>query len=357
MPKLERQFNTLRIAMGKVIKIGLMLLLVAAVVLGYLAYNTIFKANTNLSDDYELRIEKVISVDSLVHLLEIDSVLKSTTGFSTVAERKNVMNVLPGRYIITPGMSSNTIINMLRAGLQVPVKLTFIAQPNVRKLASVISDQIQPDSTDLINYITTDFIRENNLIAEVLPSYFIPNSYEVYWNTSPEGFGKRMMSEYHNFWNDERLAKAESLGLTLVDVSTLASIVEGETNKIKEMPRVAGLYLNRLEKGQKLESDPTVRFTIKQKYGQDYKITRVLYKDLKIDSPYNTYMYTGLPPGPLSIPSIQAIDAVLNAEDHNYIFMCADPSTGYHKFTASYSQHLKNRDAYKRWLQENKIYR
>ena len=123
------------------------------------------------------------------------------------------------------------------------------------------------------------------------------------------------------------------------------------------MPRVAGLYLNRLEKGQKLESDPTVRFTIKEKYGQDYKIKRVLYKDLKIDSPYNTYLYTGLPPGPLSIPSVQAIDAVLNAEEHNYIFMCADPTTGYHKFTASYAQHLKNREAYKRWLQENKIYR
>jgi UPF0755 protein len=343
--------------MGKVIKIGLVLLVLAGAVIGYVAYNTIFKANTNLSEDYELRIKEVISVDSLVQILEIDSVLKNTTGFSAVAERKNVMNVLPGRYIIKPGMSSNAIINMLRAGLQVPVKLTFIAQPNVRKLASIISEQIQPDSADIINYITTDFIRENELTLEILPAYFIPNSYEVYWNTGPESFGKRMLKEYNSFWNADRLAKAESFGLTPVEVSTLASIVEGETNKTREMPRVAGLYLNRLEKGQKLESDPTVRFTIKQKYGQDYKIKRVLYKDLKIDSPYNTYMYTGLPPGPLSIPSIQAIDAVLNAEEHNYIFMCADPSTGYHKFTASYAQHLKNRDAYKRWLQENKIYR
>lgn len=343
--------------MGKVIKVGFVLLVLVAGIVGYVAYNTIFKPNTNLSEDYELRIEKVITVDSLVQILEIDSVLNNTTGFSAVAERKNVMNVLPGRYIIKPGMSSNTIINMLRAGLQVPVKLTFIAQPNLRKLSGVIAEQIQPDSLDVLFYLTTDFIRENDLTLETLPAYFIPNSYEVYWNTSPEGFGKRMMNEYQNFWNAERVAKAESYGLTPVEVSTLASIVEGETNKTKEMPRVAGLYLNRLRKGQKLESDPTIRFTIKQKYGQDYKIKRVLYKDLKIDSPYNTYLYTGLPPGPLSIPSIQAIDAVLNAEDHNYIFMCADPSTGYHKFTASYAQHLKNRDAYKRWLNENKIYR
>ncbi len=343
--------------MGKVLKIIVVVSIIGICISLYIVYNTIFKANTNLSEDYELRIEEVITIDSLVLIFEQDEVLKSTTGFSAVAERKDVMNVLPGRYIITPGMSSNAIINMLRAGLQVPIKLTFIAQPNLRKLLGVISEQIQPDSVDILNYITADFIRENDLNLEVLPAYFIPNSYEVYWNTSPEGFGSRMMKEYQSFWNAERIAKAKSFGLTAVEVSTLASIVEGETNKTKEMPRVAGLYLNRLKKGQKLESDPTVRYTIKQKYGQDYKIKRVLYKDLKIDSPYNTYMYTGLPPGPLSIPSIQAIDAVLNAEDHNYIYMCADPSTGYHKFTASYAQHLKNRDAYKLWLQENKIYR
>lgn len=343
--------------MGKVFKIVLALVIIGAATAGWVAYNTIFKANTNLTEDYELRIQEVITVDSLVHILEIDSVLKNTTGFSAVAERKNVMNVLPGRYIIKPGMSSNTIINMFRAGLQVPVKLTFIAQPNLRKLSGVISEQIQPDSSTLYLYLVSDFIRENDLTIEALPAYFIPNSYEVYWNTTPEKFGKRMMVEYQNFWNDDRKAKADKLGLTLVEVSTLATIVEGETNKTKEMPTVAGLYLNRIEKGQKLESDPTVRYSIKEKNGQDYKINRVLYKDLKIDSPYNTYMYAGLPPGPLSIPSIQAIDAVLNAEDHNYIFMCADPATGYHKFTASYAQHLRNANAYKRWLQENKIYR
>lgn len=343
--------------MGKALKIIGIVGFIGGGMALYMVYNVIFKANTNLATDYELRIESVISVDSLVQIFQKESVLLSTTGFSSVAKRKNVSNVRPGRYIVKPGMSSNNIINMLRAGLQVPVQLTFIAQPNMRKLAGVISSQIQLDSAELLMYLTADFIRENDLNLEVLPAYFVPNSYEVYWNTSKEKFGQRMMKEYKNFWTEERLAKAKKLGLSPVEVSTLASIVEGETHKTKEMPRVAGLYLNRLEKGQKLESDPTVRFTIKEKYGQDYKIKRVLYKDLKIDSPYNTYMYSGLPPGPLSIPSVQAIDAVLNAEEHNYIFMCADPTTGYHKFTASYAQHLKNRDAYKRWLQENKIYR
>lgn len=343
--------------MGKAIKIIVIVSFIGGGIALYMAYNNIFKANTNLADIYELRIENVISVDSLVQIFEKDSVLLSTTGFSSVAKRKNVSNVLPGRYIVKPGMSSNSIINMLRAGLQVPVQLTFIAQPNMRKFAGIVSAQIQPDSAELLMYLTSDFIRENDLNLEVLPAYFIPNSYEVYWNTSKEKLGQRMVKEYKNFWSEERMAKAKKLGLSPVEVSTLASIVEGETNKTKEMSRVAGLYLNRLEKGQKLESDPTVRYTIKEKYGQDYTIKRVLYKDLKIDSPYNTYMYSGLPPGPLSIPSIQAIDAVLNAEEHNYIFMCADPTTGYHKFTASYAQHLKNREAYKRWLQENKIYR
>ena len=343
--------------MGKVLKITLIVGALGAGLFMFIAYNSIFTPNTNLETDYDIRISKAITIDSLVTLFERDAVLKSTTGFTALAKKKNVMNVLPGRYIIKPGMSSNAIINMVRAGLQVPVKLTFIAQPNLRKFSKIIAGQIQPDSAQIIEYITTDFIRENELSLEVLPAYFIPNSYEVYWNITPEKFGERMLKEYHNFWTTARIAKANKLGLTPVKVSTLASIVEGETNKTKEMPTVAGLYLNRLNKGQKLESDPTVRFTIKQKYGQDYEIKRVLYKDLKIDSPYNTYMYTGLPPGPLSIPSVQALDAVLNAEKHNYIFMCADPSTGYHKFTASYAQHLKNRDAYRKWLKENKIYR
>lgn len=342
--------------MGK-FKIVMFIVLIGGGIFGFWAYQSVYEANTMLMEDYELKLKSPISVDSVVQIFERDSVLKSTTGFVALASQKNVKNVLPGRYIIQPGMSSNAIVNMLRAGLQVPIQLTFIAQPNLKKLVGVISEQIQADSAELYDYLISDFVDENNMSQEVLPAYFIPNSYEVYWNTSPEKFGKRMLTEYHNFWSTERLAKAEKIGLTPVEVSTLASIVEGETNKTREMPRVAGLYINRLEKGQKLESDPTVRYTIKQHYGEDYEIKRVLYKDLKIDSPYNTYLYTGLPPGPLSIPSIQAIDAVLNAEDHNYIFMCADPSTGYHKFTSSYAVHLKNREAYKRWLRENKIYR
>jgi len=346
--------------MSKKIKIILVVFLLLAIGGGgaaIYAYKTIFEPNTQKDKDYEVFLETSITTDSLVKIFKADTVLKNYNGFVKIAAKKKVVNLKPGHYVINPGMSNNQIINMFRAGLQTPVKVTFIAQPSIRAWAGVIDKQILPDSAEIYNYIVGDFSRVNNIPETELPAYFIPNTYEVYWNISAENWGKRMLTEYHRFWSEENLAKAKNAGLTPVQVSTLASIVEGETNKTKEMPTVAGLYLNRLKKNQKLESDPTIRYCIKQKNGWDYKVKRVLYKDLEIDSPYNTYLYVGLPPGPLSVPSVQAIKAVLNAESHNYIFMCADPATGYHKFTNSYSQHLRNRDAYKKWLNENKIYR
>ena len=183
---------------------------------------------------------------------------------------------------------------------------------------------------------------------------FIPNTYEMYWNTSAQEFVERMAKEYKAFWNDERKAKARKLGLSQSEVTILASIVQAEQNvKTDEQPVVAGLYLNRLKRNMQLQCDATLKFANKA-----YDVQRVLDFDKKIDSKYNTYKYTGLPPGPINLPEINAIDAVLNAKEHNYLYMCAkEDFSGYHNFTSSYNQHLRNAKKYQAELNKRKIYR
>jgi UPF0755 protein len=188
---------------------------------------------------------------------------------------------------------------------------------------------------------------------------YLPNSYEFFWNTSAEEFRDRMLKEYRRFWSEDRLQKAKSIGLTPLQVISLAAIVHKETAKVEERPRVAGLYLNRLERSMLLQADPTVIYAIKKHTGNyDTVIKRVLYKDLELDSPYNTYRFTGIPPGPITMPDISAIDAVLNAENHDYLYMVANVENfGYHKFAESLTQHNRNKVQYVRWINERKIKR
>ena len=189
-------------------------------------------------------------------------------------------------------------------------------------------------------------------------SYFIPNTYELFWNTSAEKFTNRMVKEYHRFWNDKRLEKAKALNLSPSQVITLASIVQKETPKTIEQPRVAGLYLNRIKKGMPLQADPTIIYILKQKNGQDFTVKRVLFKDLKIKSLYNTYLHKGIPPGPIAMPDISAIDAVLDYEKHNYLYMCVNvEKLGYHAFANSMNQHKKNARKYQGWLNNQGIKR
>ena len=211
------------------------------------------------------------------------------------------------------------------------------------------------DSISILSYITNqDFLNKLSLDSYNVSCLFIPNTYEFYWNTSAEDFAERMALEYEKFWNQERTKKAKEIGLTYIEVSILASIVEKEQNiKIDERSDIAGLYLNRINKNMKLESDPTLIFAI-----GDFSINRVLNKDKKVDSPFNTYKYKGLPPGPICIPSINAIDAVLNASDHDYIFMCAkEDFSGYHNFATNYRDHLKNARRYQKELNKRRILR
>ena len=274
------------------------------------------------------------------------NVLKSNGAFDRLAKKTHYNEkVHPGRYILTDGMTNQQLINMLRMGHQTPVKVVFNNMRTVEQLAGRISEQIEADSLSIINEIN------NN--PDVDATTFIPNTYEFYWNTDADDFIAKMIAEHNRFWNETRLAKAKEKKLTPRQVSILASIIDKETTKTSEMPRIAGVYLNRLNKRWPLQADPTLVYAL-----GDYNIRRVLEVHKKIDSPYNTYKYAGLPPGPICIPSIAAIDAVLNAEKHNYFYFCAkDDLSGYHVFAKNITEHNHYADKYRKALNKNKIYK
>ena len=257
------------------------------------------------------------------------------------------------------GMNNNDIVNSLRSK-NIPVKVAFNNQETIADLAGRISSQIEPDSVSLLAVLTDEtFYSSNGFTKATQIAMYIPNSYEFFWNTSAEKFRTRMLSEYNRFWNDERRAKAKTLGLTPKEVVSLASIVHKETAKIDERPRVAGVYLNRLKKNMKLQADPTVIYALKKHTGDfDTVIKRVLYKDLELDSPYNTYKYAGIPPGPITMPDISAIEAVLNPEKHDYYYFVANVENfGYHKFAKNLAQHNRNKAQYVRWINNQNINR
>tara|TARA_B110000438_G_C15726873_1_gene612436 strand:- start:322 stop:1179 length:858 start_codon:yes stop_codon:yes gene_type:complete len=242
-------------------------------------------------------------------------------------------------------------LDELHSDRRLLVKVTFNDLRNKEQFAGTISNQIEADSADLIAYITdTSFLNSNGFTTENIVCLFIPNTYEIYWNTSAKQFVERMQKEYETFWNADRKTRAKEIELTPFEIMTLASIVEKEqSRRIEERPMIAGLYLNRLKKRIKLQSDPTIIFA-----NNDFSIRRVLNKHLKFESPYNTYIYFGLPPGPICIPSRNAIDAVLNAEQHEYIFMCAKgDASGLHNFAITNREHINNRNQYKKNLNFN----
>jgi UPF0755 protein len=226
-------------------------------------------------------------------------------------------------------------------------------------LAGRVSSQVAADSVSLLAAFKNEtFLTENNLTTKSVLQIFIPNTYEFYWTVSPKEFRRKMLVSYKRFWNESRLQKAKKLNLTNEEVITLASIVQKETAQASERPIVAGLYLNRLKNGWPLQADPTIIYCIKEKKGQDYGVKRVLNVDLEIKSPYNTYKNQGLPPTLISMPDISAIDGVLNAQKHNYFYMCADVSKlGYHTFARSLAQHNRNAAKYHQWMNKQKVHR
>ncbi|MEJ7780619.1 MAG: endolytic transglycosylase MltG [Daejeonella sp.] len=315
----------------------------------YLKY---FGPNVTDNEEY-LYIKTGSDFEDVFNTIKKDELVKDTLSFFNAAQNMDYpATVKPGKYRLTKGMSNRSLINMLKAGNQEPVKISF---QNVRlkgTLASMVSKRIETDSASISRLLdSTAFVEKYGFNTDNVYSMFIPNSYELYWNSSAEKFVTRMHEEYEKFWTPERKAKAEKIGLTPIEVSIMASIVDGEALMDKEMPTIAGLYMNRLKKGMRLEADPTVIFA-----ANDFTIRRVLNKHLRIESPYNTYRRTGLPPGPISMPSINAIDAVLNHASHNYIYMCAkEDFSGYHNFASTLAAHQVNARKFQQALNERNI--
>lgn len=343
-------------------KILLILVLIGLVVGGIFAY-TVYAAifNPNTAFNNEAATLYIHSEDSFEEVkTALAPLLKDIDAFVRTAEQKGyAANVKGGKYIIKKGMNNNDIVNSLRVN-NIPVKVAFNNQETIADLAGRVAAQIEPDSVSLLNaFQNAEFLKESGFDADTNLGMYIPNSYEFFWNTSATKFRDRMLKEYHRFWNDDRLADAKALNLDPTEIISIASIVHKETAKIDERPRVAGLYLNRIRKGMLLQADPTVIYALKKHQNNfDLVIKRVLYKDLELDSPYNTYKYKGAPPGPITMPDISAIDAVLNAEKHEYIYMVANVENfGYHKFARTAAQHNQNKVQYIRWINEQKINR
>ena len=279
--------------------------------------------------------------------------IKHRRAFDAYARRINLSETFkPGHYVLKHGMSVIEIARMLKLGLQTPVRVTI---NNVRipaQLAQKLARQIDADSTAIMQALTSEELAaEVGFDSVTLFSMFIPDSYEFYWTVTPGEFVRRMKREYDRFWTPERDAARRRSGLSRDEVLTLASIVTEETNKADEMPRVAGVYINRLRKGMPLQADPTVKYAL-----QDFSLRRILHKHLRTPSPYNTYLNKGLPPSPIAMPSVAAIDGVLNFENHDYLFFCARPTfDGYHSFARTYGEHLANARAYSAELNRRNI--
>lgn len=343
-------------------KILTLLLLLITFVGGYFVfrfYQVFFFDNTIFENDSAyVFLSKGDDVQQLV--AQLSPLLKSPDDFLTAAQKKGyATRVRSGKYRILKGMNNNEIINTLR-GKGLAVKVVFNNQERLQDLAGRLAQQIDTDSLSLLNsFLETSFLEENGFTAATALAMYLPNSYEFYWDASAEDFRDRMKIEYQRYWNQKRRTQAESIGLSPLEVITLAAIVQKETVKVEERPRVAGVYLNRLKKRMKLQADPTVIYALKQEEGDFSKvIKRVLYRDLNIKNPYNTYKYRGLPPGPISMPDLSSIEAVLNAENHDFLYFVANPDQpGYHLFAKNLRQHNKNKAHYVRWINAQKLYR
>ena len=337
--------------MKKNIRWGILILGVIGGAFGYYQYTRIMSPNVpEKLENNSVIIPANSSFNDVVEILYKNNQIIDTVSFREVSEMMNYKKSImrPGRYKITPSWSNRSLISHLRAGEQETVNLVLTHGWLLSDVAGKASKFIESDSTDLINlFQNKEYISKYGYTSETLMSLFIPNTYEFYWNSSETVFFERMVKEHTRFWNtNDRLSKAKKLGLTAEEVYTLASIVEREISKDAEKKRVAGLYLNRIKIGMKLDADPTAKFATR-----DFKATRILYKHIRFDSPYNTYLHRGLPPGPISMASIKSIDAVLDSEKHNYYYMCVDPDNpGYHLFAETITEHTNNARKYHKWL-------
>lgn len=331
--------------------------IIAGSVYGYKIYSRMFIPNVTLGDKEHayIYIPTGSSYTEVLETLSSSRYIADIEAFKWVSSRMGYpYSIKPGRYRLTSEMNNKELVSILRAGLQTPVRVTFTGFRTPQQLAQKISNQIEADSAEIVEaFKSAEIAKQYGFSPETFIAMFIPNTYEFFWNTGAKGFFDRMKKEYESFWTEENDKKARDLGLTRVKVSTLASIVEEETVRVDERPRVAGVFINRLKRNMALQADPTIKFAV-----GDFSIRRILTKHLQIESPYNTYKYRGLPPGPINAPSISSINSVLNYESHKYLYFCAKPDySGYHAFAGSLAEHNRNAREYQNFLNKERIFR
>ncbi|ASU33968.1 endolytic transglycosylase MltG [Mucilaginibacter xinganensis] len=340
---------------GTLRKFIIAMVIIFIIAIGFTGLNYYLKYfSPNVTDNQEyLYIHTGSGFKDVYKTIQQQGIVKDTASFFKAAENMNyVSRVKPGRYRLHKGMSNRRLINMLASGTQEPVTLNFHNLRLKEEFAGFVAKKIEPDSTAIIHLLdSSGYVQQYGFTTDNVYTMFLPNSYQLYWNTSPEKFFKRMHANYEKFWTPERKQKAAAINLTPIEVSVLASIVDAEALHDDEMPAVAGLYLNRLKKGMTLDADPTVIFA-----QNDFTIKRVLTRYLSINSPYNTYLHKGLPPGPIMMPSVNAVNSVLDYQKNDYIYMCAKADfSGYHAFATNVADHLVNAHKFHEALNERNI--
>jgi len=310
----------------------------------YLAFK-VFGPNTgNFTEGEYLYIRTGSSFDNVISALEKGGFVRDIRSFRLLADEANYpQHIHPGKYRIAHGMSNYNLVRMLRSGRQEPVKLIINKLRTKQDLINMICTHLEADSTVLRQMLLdTTYLAQFGLDTNTAMCAIIPDTYEFFWNTTADKAFRKIAKNYTRFWTDERKAKAAARALTPVQVIIIASIVDEESNKIEDKPKIASVYINRLRKGMRLQADPTVKFAI-----GDFSIRRITGAHLAYQSPYNTYMNAGLPPGPICTPSPQSIDAVLNAPETSYIYFCAkEDFSGYHRFASTDEEQAKNAKLY-----------
>jgi UPF0755 protein len=327
-----------------------------ALVFAFLIYRYLFGVSIRSEDaDKVIYIPTGSKYEQVIDTLESNLTISNPKVLDWIAKKKSYPDMIkPGRYRINNGLSYNGLINLLRSGRQSPVRITFNYIRTLNQIAGKIGKQIEADSAEIVNFFSDDSnFSKDGFKKENIIAVFIPDTYEIYWNTDAKALYERMLKEYRKFWNADRLSKAKEKNLDPHEVSILASIIDDEVTKKDDKPRIAGVYLNRLKLGIPLQACPTIKFAL-----NDFTITRVLKIHLLVDSPYNTYKHSGFPPGPIGCPSIEGIDAVLNAEKSDYLYFAAKPDfSGYHNFSRTLAEHNRNAALYQKELNKRKIFK
>ena len=340
-------------------RILLFIILAIACIAGYYAfqfYIKMFSVNTPLRlENEELLIPAGSTLDDVVDSLKSNGQIENDKYFRWAAERMSYddESIKTGRYVLHAPSTNRQLISLLRGGRQTPIKLTIHNVRTVEQMSGRVAEKFEFDSLDLIQYIAQSFDSLAGTTPPTRLTRFLPNTYEFYWTASPEEFCKRMIKEHDRFWTEEKKEKAEKQGLSTEEVYTLASIIEKETNYNPEKAKIAGVYLNRIRIGMPLQADPTIVFAV-----GDFDLKRILYGHLEIDSPYNTYRNPGLPPGPIFMPGLASINAVLNKEDHDLLYFCARPTDDGpgHAFASTLRAHNQNAERYQHWLNTRGIF-